>query len=314
MPTRIHTSVTHEHRPKIRLSSVADVVTPIEPPPVPVPQSYVHIVQAFTVDQAIASSGVNPVMNGIPFNQHHGYACNHDVNQAQLALVVRPGSIVVPYVVVNLVPRFGSPTSFYGKLRAPIAESAYFHSALPGTELNRIGEAGGANWYVRPSSDHGTAQANLILANIHAVYNGVFLDECQLRVPDTYWNAWRSAVDGPLASERAVYDNLWRENILSCAAVLKQARGASFCIWMNSAGEPYQLNCDGIWIEAGHFPLHAGPGDPLGELWALQQYATQFAYWNASPVKYGTVVANAAYDYPLQVAGLVARCYRLPLS
>jgi hypothetical protein len=68
---------------------------------------------------------------------------------------------------------------------------------------------------------------------------------------------------------------------------------------VNSAGATHD-GADGICIEEGHIDLH-------GEAWAIGRFEAQRDLWEASPDKFGAVVLNISWNWPLNIFGLVYR-------
>lgn len=235
------------------------------------------------------------------------YVCHPSINQAQWAAGKKPGSVSLLNTTASLIHDFAS--DWFIAMEAVTVEGDFFHTSVtqnPSTRLKHSNPLAGAIWYSRPSASLGTRLANFVIANIPAFFQGVYSDETRSGIPDEYWTAWKTAVDGPTEPQRSTFETLWDQMQTAWLSGLKTAFGTSKAVIVNCAGDIYPnagiaVSVDGAAIEDSHIIANGG------DLWALDRFQTFATNWSNSPNRYGNFPLNVAWDYDLQRAGLVMR-------
>lgn len=231
------------------------------------------------------------------------YVCNPTIATATLQGNVGGGKIRLAYATSALIFQDpGTPSQYWQGLIAETTGTDYWHTdGDPDSESNRLSPAGAelTHWYVRPSASLGARLAAYVVDNLPDYFDGVYSDETQGEVPNSYWNAWKTADDGPTDAERPAYDILWKDMQSAWLYGLKNIWQNDKALVANSAGAVYP-NVDGITIERTHI-------QSMGEAWALERFLAQSQLCDRFAYRYRSNrgVLNVSWTYPIQIPGFV---------
>lgn len=221
------------------------------------------------------------------------YICSPaGIDTALLEASVPAASLKFKYVICPLMPRF-TPSAYYDLQRAAVSESDYWHSALPYDQTTRIA-TGPVHWYLKPSATLGHAIADFFIDNFGSYFDGGYSDESYGDIQDFYWTVYEGAHDYG-GEGRPYWEAQWDAMFAAFFGDIKTAFGTSMPLIANTRGDTY-TELDGITYEG----ITAGT-----EAAARVIFETQRTNWQNSANRYGDHVLNIAWDYNLNVAGLV---------
>jgi hypothetical protein len=222
------------------------------------------------------------------------YVCESIINGAVLDANTPAASLKLCYTIATEVSQSSVP--FWVGMRTPpvMLETDFFH--VPGgiDEAHRVqGDAG--LWMLRPSASLGDRLGDYFAAAVPAYFDGAYCDQSFGDLPDYYWTAYQTAAD--IVGDRATWEANLDAHMAAFFAALKGGFGTGRAAIGNSAGAVFP-GIDGITIESVHI---------VDEHTTLAAFAAQRSLWEASANKYGDTVLNIAWDYDLNIAGLVFR-------
>lgn len=224
------------------------------------------------------------------------YVCESIINGTTLDANVGTAPLKLCYAIATEASQ--SAVAYWVGMRTAIntavGEDGYFHSALPYDQTTRVSVDAGL-WLLKPSATLGDALGDYFAANVPAYFDGAYADQSFGDLPAYYWTAYQAAHD--FSGNQAFWEAALDAHMAAFFAAFKAGFGASRAVIGNTAGATFS-GIDGITIEDSKIIS-------MGEAAARAAFETQRTNWQNSSNRYGDHVLNIAWDYNLNIAGLV---------
>lgn len=252
---------------------------------------------SIALEAETAFTQVSPGQEG-SVGEYDLYITNANINTALLEANpnVPDDAIVLAYATCTLILNF---SGLYAAMESVCFETDFWHLGGIMDEAHRITLE--PNLYIaKPSASLGKRLATKLLEVINPYFDGIFADEEQANIPDHYWNLIKTAggADAVSDADRPYWDLQHDASHISFLDTFKNGVGSSKAFVANSALAT-RLKWDGLASEPAHITL-------AGEAAARAAFEQQAAYWEASPVRFGTRPLNIAFGFPsLQTPGVI---------